>query len=189
MRRILDTVATLAVATLAVTALAAPASATVCPILTDPAGDGRWPMVAGGVSSPQLDIVSADVATGATTLVAVLRVADLNGDNLGLLGVTWRLGWYLDGVNQHVEVRRGANGRVTATFVTGGTAVPVGVAFDYGTGAITWAVARSAVPGLAAGATFATFGANSNVFGSTADAASEFTNTYVDGDPGCVPAA
>ena len=184
MRRILS-----AVATLAVTALAAPASATVCPILTDPAGDGGWPLSAPVVHSPQLDILSADVATGATTLVAVLRLADLDGDNVGLLGVTWRLGWRLDGAPQGVEVRRAPNGRVTATFVAGGTPVPAAVAFDYGTDAITWTVPRTDVPGLAAGATFALFGANSNVFSSTADTAAEFTNTYVDGDPGCVPAA
>src|SRR4051794_35443756 len=45
-----------------------------CNSLKDQSGDGKWLLVP-VVSSPELDVISGDIATGSKTLVGVLRLA------------------------------------------------------------------------------------------------------------------
>jgi hypothetical protein len=57
-----------------------PVKKPVCKLVTDATGDGTGTgTAAAGPNEPALDIVSADVATNATMLTAVFRVASLSG--------------------------------------------------------------------------------------------------------------
>ena len=186
-------------ATTALTAalLAAPASATPCPFVVDDPADNSWTSYRPSSGPPhvvlaetdQTEILSADIATGATTLVTVVRVKNLDPDLVGTAGVGWNIGWHLDGVRHELYARR-HNGGVYTGYNVGATAVPVSVVFDHAADTVTWTAARTDVPGLATGATFDRVGVITYVFSISADSAgSEPGDTYVDGDPGCIPAA
>src|SRR3954447_1432147 len=96
---------------LAVTAalLVAPAlpahAGAVCRQLTDPSGDARLlgaTNTTGQGSFPSLDILSADIATGKTNLVAALRVKTLQRDTALAGGTTYYLSWTLNGTVQRL---------------------------------------------------------------------------------------
>lgn len=71
-------------------ALAAPAKP-VCNLITDPTGDVTLP-------SPNLDIVSADIATNAKKLTGVIRVAKLaNSDGTAPTGVAYNFRFKVPG--------------------------------------------------------------------------------------------
>lgn len=175
--------------------VAAPAArAGTCPLLVDAAGDGAV-QPAGPVlgTSGQLDIRSADIASGTTKVVAVLRVASLASDTLTHLGAEWAVSWRIDGGTYFVVLERSALGDYTARLVVDGANAPgVEVSVDFTHAVITWQADRAALPGLAtAGATFdhivATTAANLGVTYANADAG--FTpQTYVDQSTGCVSA-
>lgn len=188
MRRITSV---LAAAVAFVTVMTGPAHATPCPLVTDPTGDGGWPIAAPLLTPPALDVVGADVASGATTVVAVVRLASLAADPADALGMTWRFGWTIAGTHHMVEARRSnTTGAYVASFQVAGVPAPSTFAADVATATLTWTMPRSSLPALATpGATFQTFSGNSNLFGSTADVFFDGAATYVDQDPGCVPAA
>jgi hypothetical protein len=70
----------------------------VCRLVTDATDDAKN---AAGSGNPSLDIISADVATNATTLTAVIRVAKLTSgfDPQAPLGRSWQLGMAVPGAN------------------------------------------------------------------------------------------
>ena len=141
------------------------------------------------LNSPQLDILSADVATGPTTLVAVLRLASLTGTDATALAARWSVSFQINGHPHTVVARRDANGDYTAA---GGNALalaPVALAVDAAAATLTFTVPRGAVAELATpGVTIGPFWAGSVLWFVSADAAYADT-TYVDQSPGCVPAA
>jgi hypothetical protein len=174
---------TLAAAATACLALAAPARATACPLLSDPPGDA---FLAGPVPSPAVDVVSGDVASDATNVVAVLRVASLTGPDAVLRG-QWFFEWRIAGVQHYVQLTRDAAGRYTSLHERDGVYwAPPAFAVDTATGTITWTMPRSEVPDLASpGATFDTLAAATIGPVGFADSATS-TATYADGSPGCV---
>jgi len=181
MRRILCVLA--AVAALAVTT---PANALTCPMLTDDLADGRSVAV-GAIQSDALDIVSADLASGATTVSVVLRVVALPDDPILWLGARWSVGWRIDGVAYSVTARRSA-GR-SAVYTGGFSHGPAALAVDAPAGTFTWTVDRADLPVLATpGKAFIDLYASTGPFAGNGDAASVM-QTYVDQDPACITAA
>jgi hypothetical protein len=188
-------------ARLAVTALAAggvvvvgaaPASAAKsppsCRLLVDPVGD------VSPSYSAVVDVVSADVASGDTTVVGVLRVRDLRAsDTATASGARWDLGFDVNGTRYTYGLRRDAQGFYTATFSRGPVVVAGPMKFVLGTDSITWTVPRSAVKDLPAkphGDLLSGLGAET--YASAADVAADRATskaTYTDGAPSCVPAA
>lgn len=171
--------------------VATPAHALTCPLLVDPLNDGAF-LGNASLQSAQVDIVSADVASGASTVVAVLRVRSLDGDLLSNLGVEWSFGWKIGSTRYGVFARRtvGVNTTYIPAFtVNGASAGPVHLAVDVVNDTITWTVDRSLLPDLATpGATFGDLAAITKLLSSSSDVAFS-TATYVDQSPGCIPAA
>lgn len=170
---------------------AVPARASGCPMLVDPTGDGR-PAAVAPVSSPLWDVLSADVATGPTTLVAVLRLAGLPADppdSALLNGTAWRMGWTIGTARHSVELRWSFGSLVSVYSwsdgaASAGTAVPVTI--DRAGGTLSWTVPRAAVPGLS-GATLSGLAAQTLFLSGSVDQSFTLT-TYTDGTPGCVSA-
>jgi hypothetical protein len=116
----------------------------VCNLLIDPRGDTAFP-----ATSP-LDIVSGDVATGTTTLVAVVRVADVDStDPVAALGQRWDFGFTVGAGNYVLTARRDFSAKVTAEMTRNGVpaATPT-VVLDAVRNEVRWQVARSDVPDL-----------------------------------------
>jgi hypothetical protein len=190
------------VALAALVVATAPAHATACPLLTDAAGD----VMPGGVQPPVpvgaglshgLDIVSADVASGATTVVGVLRVRSLELDPFTYGFAHWNLMWQVGGTRYAVDARRAmdTSGAFLGAFHrSNALPVPVAVAVDPAAGTFTWTVPRSWLPELAApGATFdglhARTGEPLTFLTDVAGTPFDPVPMYVDGTPGCVSAA
>lgn len=175
-----------AVAVLTALALATPSHALTCPMLTDDTGDGRS-TVFPGVESDALDIVSADIASGATTVVVVLRLASLADDPILRAGARWNVAWRIDGVSYAVQADRrpGLNAAYSGKF----RGMPTALSVDVPAGTFTWTIDRAELPVLATpGKTFDTLAASTQPFAANADAAWANT-TYVDQDTACISAA
>jgi hypothetical protein len=186
--RLLRSPVTLALTALTAVALAVPAQASTCNLLVDVAGDGQW---VGGINSSQLDIRSGDVASGPTTVVAVLRMTSLVDNIYSQLGPSWTIAWTIDGHGYAADLRRGAgpNPTYVATFSSPSGTVTPAWSYDLGTGVITWTIPRSALPDLATpGRTFTEIRAVTRLLSSSADQALS-TATYDDQTASCVPAA
>jgi len=100
----------------------------VCLMLTDTPGDAK---IAGqGSNYPADDILSADIATGKKTIVAVLRLA--SGDTASGIptGATYKLQW--------TQLQKGSDGRTSSmqaafffyTYATGGSSGGFGTSTD-----------------------------------------------------------
>lgn len=173
-----------------------PAGATGCPQITDPLADTQN---GSGPYSTNTDIVSADVAGGATTVVAVVRVATLLPDPASATGAQWGVGWQVDGVTHFATVRRDAAGTYTTGKLRGGPpGAPYSFTVDALGGTITMTVPRTSFTALGSpGETFTDLFAIASVLIPTANGSTSITKdaatapgvTYVDGSPGCVPAA
>lgn len=188
MRRTLARTFVAALVAVPVLVAAAPAAqAGTCPLLVDAWGDGALG-AAPVMHSDQLDIRSADLASGATSVVGVLRVASLAPDTLATFGPTWALAWRINTTRYAFTLRRDLFGTYTAAFVGAPSTVLPAVTVDTATASITWSVPRSALPDLAtAGQTFDSISASTSLLGSSADAALT-TQTYVDQSAGCISA-
>ena len=161
-----------------------------------------------GVTSPLLDIVSADVATGAKTVSAVLRVGSTQPqttDPIALVGgVEWHLSFHIK--NDLYEFLRTLDdvppGSYTSSLKVNGTTV----ARQSGTSSsgslvvttdatsIKWTVPRALVTGLAKPHQVLTqFGAHTAVWGASADYPSDahlwWTSKYPDRGRSCVATA
>lgn len=190
--RLRNAMLTIALAALPVVAVATPANAATCNLIVDAVGDAGV-LNNALLRSDHVDIVSGDVASGPTTVVAVLRLKSLDPDLASNLGPAWKIGWNIGTNNYTASVRRtlGPIGSYITEFSVNGTlAGPVSVAVDVTNDTITWTIPRSLLPDLATpGATFTALRATTTVLSSTSDIAFSSTATYVDQSPSCVPAA
>jgi hypothetical protein len=183
-----------------------------CQVLRDKSGDGTWDIAP--VSSPLIDITSADVATGAKTVAAVLRVASTKvdpTDPVAQLGPTWMLKFQI-GVASYAFYRTLDNGlpstsggigtytwsvkargvevaRVSETGVASG-----GLVVSSDATSMRWTIPRSLVPDLAKPKqVLSVFNATTNLSGASADSPDDTTAwvkaTYRDRAPSCVAAS
>ena len=186
-----------ALALAAALATTAPAGAAGCPLVPDVAGDAIVATL--DMYSPNLDLVGVDVASGPTTVVAVIRVVSLDPDLATTTGAQWSVGWRIDGVQHMVHALRDATGTWKYGKIRGGNPVtPYSVTADIPNATITLTIPRTAFPALATpGKTFTSITGTSNarlatpalLWNFSADTAAAPTTTYVDGTTGCVPAA
>jgi hypothetical protein len=172
---------------------AEPKQVQVCNLLVDGANDeGSAP------AAPSLDVRSADVATGADDVVAVVRVRDLGGSDPAQ-GATWSFGWTLGTTRYAFDVTKDATGRqgaprlvVTPAGGTSSTVDAVTVVLDATANTIRWTTARANVPDLATESTFTALRADTwRGTGATATAATAADTatsnaTYDDRTPSCV---
>lgn len=78
----------------------------VCNLVTDPAGDATGFLVASSTpmpSDPNLDILSADVASDAKKLTAVIRVAALGNDSTSPTGDIYYQNFSVNGTKYYLE--------------------------------------------------------------------------------------
>lgn len=134
---------TVATGLLAASATAGAAPKPVCNILTDASGD----------SSPNaLDITSADIATGKTQVVGVVRVKSMQTESepTRLLGLKWTLAYQIAGTDYSFAMERTSNGLTstdTASSMVAGETGPVPTLKVDAT-SITWTIPRSVVASL-----------------------------------------
>jgi len=191
MRRSLARTLLAALVAVPLTVLAAPAAhASTCPLLLDAANDAV--LFTPSLNANDLDVRSADIASGTTNVVAVLRLTTLTPSNAAQVGARWAVAWQVNGVKYAFLLDRDPRGTYTPRIANGGTA-PVQVVVDFTNATITWTAPRTAFGQLAtAGQTFDTITASGSVMTpagvtTTADAAFT-TQTYVDQTAGCIPA-
>jgi hypothetical protein len=186
-RRLLALAAVLVAAPL--TVLGTPAAqAGTCPLLVDVAGDAL--LVPGTPSQPDLDIRSADIASGATNVVVTLRLTTLSPSAAGRAPVRWAVGWHFGTGKYGVSLNRDQNGTYSAFVSNAGGQGSATV--DVANASITWTVPRSAFSALSTpGTTFSSITAATQLLGLstfTADEAAT-SQTYVDQTAGCIPAS
>lgn len=186
--------AVLAATVLAVPAVAAPRKAPACRLLADARGDGHDRAVE-QIASPALDILSADIATGRSTVVAVLRLAsvEIGSDVATVEGARWALGVRSAGIPYAFEYRRSRLGDTYEVTHNGDPVSGVTAVVDTKAATVTWTVGRTAFRSLKPGAAFTDFsGVTSTLRGGRkvdADAANAAKQTrYVDRGASCVVA-
>jgi hypothetical protein len=168
------------------TASAAPPKPT-CNLMVDAVGDG---------ASLDTDVVSGDIASDATVVVAQLRLRSLTPDAMSATGARWTLGFPVGSAYYEYGLRRDALGTLTATFTRqvpdeGGpvvVAIPM-TTYDPARRAITWRVTRASIPELPATPDGALLGGfTAWTYTSPADFGSDaaFGNAYPDGNPSCL---
>lgn len=146
--------AALAIALVAAGAPAAGAAARVkpaCQLVVDAAGDATS---FGAVPSRDaIDILSADVASGARNLVGVVRLASAASDPTMAPGATYRLGWTVGGIAQEFALVRYSDGGSVVTFDPNTGAlndeISAKALVDSASSSITWTLSRKANPQLA----------------------------------------
>ena len=194
---------TLALTALIAAALAMPAGAAttraLCLQIKDAAGDSSFhgtPM-----APASLDILSADIATGTKSLVAVLRLKSLTRDPYQLTGTSYTFRFTVGGAQQTLTYAVSAGGTTTSTYEPAGANSDVSAksTLDPAAGTITWTVPRKTVPGLkskgaslsglavdATSPVYVNEGAGSFTFSmNTADSAST-SKAYKDGTKTCL---
>lgn len=187
MRPLLST-ALAAVLVLAPAAVAAPS----CKLVTDAGGDGG---LFGAVAVKPLDIRSLDVATGAKTLVVVLRMTTTKQDDpLVAAGMAWDVTFKIGDTSHRFARRIGPNGAVLSDTATAGSQPVSGVKVRADGSSITWTVPRANVPKLRGrGATFSGFFASTSspLLGTDQmpDGGRASSATYKDRAKSCVKAA
>jgi hypothetical protein len=166
---------------------------TVCYLLVDQEGDGKA-AAAGSVKSPMMDILSADIASGAKTVVGVLRVKTTKADSsdpVGMLGVRWYLNFQVQGVNYSLTYRRspGASDAYTGNAMTTDDGRNIAVPATIVGNTIVWTIQRADVPGLKKVNTYIQkITASTSPVVSNGDAA-DTQKKYLDKTPSCVKAA
>ena len=164
----------------------------VCMLLTDKAGDGSF--LAAPVNSPTLDIVSGDMATGAKTIVAVLRLtsADFAHDYMSHLGFNWYIAaTSTTGHSFAFDADLDPAGGWTIRAKVDSAQLPAAAtAFKIDGNSLVWTVQRSASPELTRPKlVLRLFRAGSEVESATADSTDVAKTTYTDRQPSCVPAS
>jgi hypothetical protein len=181
------------VATTGANAASRPKPKTLCNMLSDPSGDGKWKNAPQVVTSPALDVTGGDVATGPKTLVAVMRVTttDTSSDNFAkTLGYWWKFSAVAGGTRYLFTVRRSIGPTPTETWTA--TVGDVDVPFTHSTTptSFIWTVKRSDVKAMSRPRqVWMNFTGTSNAMSSTADDADTRTTRYPDRAPSCVKAA
>jgi len=187
----------LALPALAVCLAASPATAATrvkpaCNLLVDEAGDGEWDL-APVVTSPVLDVLGGDLATGPKQMVAVLRLAstDFAADRYSNLGYSWSMGFTSSlGTNYAFEASRSMAATMSYRVVIDGERVPEALLKAEMVGkTFVWTIDRKASPALTRPKNvFTAFRGGSQVQSSTADTALTKTTKYADRAPSCVKA-
>jgi hypothetical protein len=121
----------------------------ICNMIVDDAGDGASSVGGPVVKSDALDIRGGDVATGAKTLVGVLRLTrtSTNNDYVTMTGVSWGLTFYIRS-NPYTFTRRRNSGvpeSYVDTFSGGSDKLTTTVTPTE----IRWTIPRSVIPDLA----------------------------------------
>jgi hypothetical protein len=162
-----------------------------CKQISDDEGDGR----SLAVSSPTLDVLSADISSGAKEVTATLRLksADVEHDNMLPGGAIWNFNVTIDGIKYSfhatwstvVSPTRQLTGGLTA----GSNPSSPEATFRRVGNDFVWTVSRAAFPSLKKAkqyiyVTSATSGANS--FGGDGAQAKPGTK-YLDRSPSCLP--
>lgn len=163
-------------------------------VLDDVQNDGHVKVVP-TQKSKALDIVSGDVATGPTQMVAVLRVQSAtitpSTEPFSVLGFGWSLGTTSTlGQNYVFKVTRGAAGGMIPRITIDGAEVASNK-FTFATVGNTyvWTMQRSAAPNLSRPKNvFTQFRATSEIFSTNSDNVESFASTYPDRALSCVPA-
>ena len=176
-------------------AIAAKKPVKFCNLVTDAKGDGEWDN-ASMVKSDALDVVSADIATGKSEFVAVLRVAaaDLKSalvtDHYANLGYTWRMSGVANGNVYQFEARKAAGNsqELRHSVAVAGSGV-AGYTFTVVGNSLIWKFKRSATTALARPKLVWTdFNASTAVLSTSADSADVSKKKYPDRAPSCVVA-
>jgi hypothetical protein len=171
--------------------------APVCNLVTDPAGDASA-LGVGDPSSDALDILSADVSTGAKTVKAVIRVKSLAGDPMSQQGYEFKFIWAVKGAFSYLRVQStpglgesydyGTQADASASSTSLGTASG---SIDKAKGTITMTIDKAAV-GIKKGAKLTDLTARSYIsavalYEGWDDAVG--SKAYVDGTPSCIGSA
>jgi len=164
----------------------------ICNLMTDAKGDGTW-NVAPTVSSPALDILSADIATGRNELVAVLRMQTVDTASDAwrqALGFEWAFGANGSGTRYEFKLRRGIGPNPSDNWsVTIGDTTPKFTYQILNNNTLVWRIQRRDAPALnRAKLVWTDFGANTKALSSTADNASNPNSKYPDKAASCVAA-
>jgi hypothetical protein len=186
----------------AMPAFAKSAPKPVCNIITDAEGDAhRRPLPAVSqvtiFESPALDILSADIASGAKTVSVVIRMktTDVSTDPYAPLGYAWSFTFKI-GPNQYAVQRKRAvsssgSATYTDTLSSDGTpgALPAGTKVAMDGTSYSWVLPRGAFPGLKKKhVSFSNLQVTAAVGGSNADAAGAL-KPYADRTPSCLKPA
>jgi hypothetical protein len=165
----------------------------LCSLIKDDTGDVHWLLP--GVSSPALDIVSGDVATGPKTMVAVLRLAgtDLSTakDPTAAAGYSWFIATTSSlGHSYAFTVSYSSTGGLNPGATVDGQAVAgTAVAFKVVGSTFQWTLQRKVSPDLSRPKiVFKQFRSRSEMFSTNADAADSATSSYPDKALSCVHA-
>jgi hypothetical protein len=170
----------------------------ICFQITDEEGDGYAEGSGGLLSTPTLDILSADISSGKNEVSGIIRLksAKVEGDNAASLGVRWGLVYIVQGVKYAFYARytgysEGANPKWYGGMTVGGTGVrsdPEAV-FKRDGNNLLWSVSRKAVSGLKKANQFLIIeNATSGTLTFGADAASPKPGAkYLDRAPHCLP--
>jgi hypothetical protein len=173
-------------------ATAAPKAAPVCNLVTDDKGDGS---VIATPNSKALDVVSADIATGAERVTAVIRVDGITSDPATTLGVEYKINFTVGGMSQFLRYQNstglgetydygdqsGANAGSTSKGTADG-------AIDAAKGTVTISAPKSDFAGLKGGVATAIVArsyASAGAVFETADTATG-TRPYKDLTPSCL---
>jgi hypothetical protein len=189
----------LALAALALGALlpAVPASAAKpkpCKQVTDEEGDGR--INPAGLSSPALDILSADISSGPKEVTAILRLKStaIESDNLLAGGALWNFNVTAGGVKYSFYARWSSAVTISPRVLAGGLTAgsnpsnPLATFKKVGT-TFVWTVSRAAFPSLKKPKAYILVtGASSGADSLSADSASAKPDTkYLDKTVTCLP--
>jgi hypothetical protein len=176
-------------------ALAAPAKAApVCNIVTDDKGDGS---LVATPNSKALDVVSADIATGAKTVTAIIRVDGMGTDPMTTLGVEYKINFTVGGMSQFLRYQNstglgetydygdqsGANAGSTSKGTADG-------AIDAAKGTITISAPKSEFAGMKGGTATEIIARSYVSLGALFESADTATGTkpYKDLTPSCLAA-
>jgi hypothetical protein len=164
-----------------------------CKQISDAEGDGVVQPT--GLSSPTLDILSADISSGKKEVTGTLRLkgAAVETDNVARLGEAWNLNFTVSGVKYVFFARYTGNVTAGTPALTGGLTVggsrsdPEATFRRVGND-LVWSVVRKAVDGLKKPKTYIEVtSANSGAGSLSADTALAKPNTrYLDRSPSCL---
>jgi len=150
-----------------------PKPKTYCNLLSDKSDDGNW--FVPGVSSANLDVLGGDLATGAKTMVATLKLRDTTytptADKWTNLGYSWRFGVQSSlGQTYVFNAKLSIAGVLSGSATVAGAGVPVTFTLDNAKHTFKWVLKRSDAKDLARPKNvFHGFYANSYVESSSAD--------------------
>lgn len=166
-----------------------------CKQIKDAEGDGDVQPSGGLLTSPTLDILSADVSSGKKEVTGTIRLksAKVEDDNVARTGEAWNLNFTVSGVRYTFFARwtgavTAGTPELTGGLTVGGNRSEPEASFRRVGNDLVWTVARKAVDGLKKPKTYVFLnGANSGASSLSADSALAAANTrYLDKSPSCL---